>query len=269
MWLIDWMVQRKKPLGSGAARGLPPSHPVKKKLWWEERPDAMDADIFEAETSRLRKNSSGAPARMLCLHGQGSNNDITALQLAGLEAQGKVMCDVLSGPHVCGPLESAFTSLSESEFYSWWRTDDDLRASLVGVLEFIDAYGPYDGLYGFSQGANLVAALSAPGVAETLGFRRTWNFVVCACGVDIGNAAVARLVRDGEPFENGALALPSFHVIGRKDSCKPMSLALAQCFRHPSIVYHDGGHELPMSLRKDPLFRVSSDGFFRKATSPP
>ena len=63
-----------------------------------------------------------------------------------------------------------------------------------------------------------------------------------------------------EPFENGALALPSFHVIGRKDSCKPMSLALAQCFRHPSIVYHDGltfGGE----RERDPGFSRISRGF--------
>ena len=69
--------------------------------------------------------------------------------------------------------------LSNRAFHEWGHDEKALK----GVLAYIERYGPYDGLYGFSQGAAVVTALSKPGVAEGFGSKRTWRFVICACGV--------------------------------------------------------------------------------------
>lgn len=151
--------------------------PADGEWWWQQGASDpfVDADTY-GEMQHLPGsgrgplvNGRGRPLRILALHGRGSNNDITAIQLVSLELHDRCRVDALAAPIDDAPYSRYFSLLSERKFRRWWRgaaSPDALEPALRGVLAFVDARGPYDGLYGFSQGSALVAALSTPGVAR-------------------------------------------------------------------------------------------------------
>ena len=147
-----------------------------KTWWWETRETDRDAFASSRHRAHLpRCKRTGRPLKILALHGRGSNNDITAIQLSSLEIPTRCVADLLSAPHDSSPQSDVFHMLSNRPFHEWGHDEKALK----GVLAYIEKYGPYDGLYGFSQGAAVVTALSKPGVAEGFGSKRTWRFVIC------------------------------------------------------------------------------------------
>ena len=221
----------------------------KRDAWWWESREA-DRDAFKASRHRAhlpRCKRTGRPLKILALHGRGSNNDITAIQLSSLEVPTRCVADLLSAPHSSSPQSDVFHMLSNREFHQWGHDE----AALKGVLAYIERYGPYDGLYGFSQGAAVVTALSKPGVAEGFGSARTWRFVICACGVP--------------PPGDGTVDLPSLQISGARDPFRAASKALAGVYEAPVLLEHAGGHELPLKLRHDARFKDALDAFFDRA----
>jgi hypothetical protein len=244
---------------SAKARVPPPTTPTqrddkaqrdeKKDTWWWETREA-DRDAFASSRHRAhlpRCKRTGRPLKILALHGRGSNNDITAIQLSSLEIPTRCVADLLSAPHSSSPQSDVFHMLSNREFHEWGHDEKALK----GVLAYIERYGPYDGLYGFSQGAAVVTALSKPGVAEGFGSKRTWRFVICACGVP--------------PPGDGTVDLPSLQISGAMDPFRAASKALADVYEAPVLLQHAGGHELPLKLRHDARFKDALDAFFDRA----
>lgn len=135
---------------------------------------------------------------MLCLHGHGSNSDITSMQLAFLLAREHgIACDCLNATIECGPQTPVFYSFSDGAFFtwfnSWWaasgrlgvgREGGSLHQSLVRIMVHVDNHGPYDGVYGFSQGAFMAACLCNPTVWRGLCGRTAcpFRFAILACG---------------------------------------------------------------------------------------
>jgi hypothetical protein len=241
---------------SAKARVPPPTTPTqrddkaqrdeKKDTWWWETREA-DRDAFASSRHRAhlpRCKRTGRPLKILALHGRGSNNDITAIQLSSLEIPTRCVADLLSAPHSSSPQSDVFHMLSNRAFHEWGHDEKALK----GVLAYIERYGPYDGLYGFSQGAAVVTALSKPGVAEGFGSKRTWRFVICACGVP--------------PPGDGTVDLPSLQISGARDPFRAASKALADVYEAPVLLEHAGGHELPLKLRHDARFKDALDAFF-------
>jgi len=215
------------------------------------------ADVFDQSLCYGKAN--GKPLRLLCLHGSGSNGDITALQMASLGLQRFVEVDVLHGAFRCHASDPRFRSLSSRPFFQWFGsgTVEDVRAALRRILKAIRLGGPYDGLYGFSQGAALVSALSVPGVAASLGAQRSWAFVVCGNGVRFDHNT---LPLGAPPLP---VDLPSLHLIGRRDPFRPSSEALARDFSDPLVISHAFAHELPVALRRDVHFAAKVHSFIR------
>ena len=206
---------------SSKARRPPPTTPTQrddktdaKAWWWETRETDRDAFASSRHRAHLpRCKRTGRPLKILALHGRGSNNDITAIQLSSLEVPTRCVADLLSAPHDSSPQSDVFHMLSNREFHQWGHDEDALK----GVLAYIERYGPYDGLYGFSQGAAVVTALSKPGVAEGFGSARTWRFVICACGVP--------------PPGDGTVDLPSLQISGSSILLRHLS------FKNPVIIH--------------------------------
>lgn len=216
------------------------------KAWWWEKRD-VERDVFASSRHRAhlpRCKKTGRPLKILALHGRGSNNDITTIQLTSLECPTRCVADLLSAPHDAGPQSGVFRMLSNRPFHEWGYAEEPLR----GVLAYIETHGPFDGLYGFSQGAAVVTALSKPGVAEGFGSKRTWRFVICACGVP--------------PPGGGTVDLPSLQISGATDPFRAASRALAGVYENPVLLEHAGGHELPLKLRHDAPFKDALDAFF-------
>eukprot|EP01051_Picozoa_sp_SAG22_P006857 SAG22_NODE_464_length_10191_cov_14.495541_4_plen_300_part_00 len=239
------------------------------------------------------------PLRLLCLHGMGSNNDITEMQLSNLKLNARgphgVECDFFRGTLGCAA-GWGLEPFTELPFHSWFdfpgatglltggagKFNETLALALADVAACIAQHGPYDGLYGFSQGALLVSVLAAPvGWRDTLGLDRCpVRFVICACagGTDAldalrlpvaagaaklsaGSAGSAGGSEDAEagaastaPATAGLVApieIPSLHLIGKTDWHRGSSEALAAKFSEPTVFEIGCGHEVPMQLARD------------------
>jgi pimeloyl-ACP methyl ester carboxylesterase len=104
---------------------------------------------------------------------------------------------------------------------------------------------PFDGIFGFSQGAALAALLvgmRAPDGIATARAPLVFGFAVCVSGFPSNDPRHAALYAATERF-----ALPSLHLIGRIDGVVPAaaSLTLATRFQNPDVVEHAGGHVIP------------------------
>lgn len=114
-------------------------------------------------------NESGSRKfNVLALHGKASNGDVTRMQLANLG----IACDLydiicLNGPIYEEEGDPDVTELVNGPFYSWYHgnfTDARFQSSfynaIISVLSAIENLGPFDAMYGFSQGA-VVASFAA------------------------------------------------------------------------------------------------------------
>ncbi len=119
-----------------------------------------------------------------------------------------------------------------------------------------DDDGPYDGVYGFSQGAALITNLSHPNADDV--WRKAgggryatngsgelpWKFAILACGAGCHNIAITR-------FGNVIIDMPSFHIYGRRDA-KHMndSRKMYDYWNNDiGIVHvHDRGHEIDVAM---------------------
>lgn len=171
------------------------------------------------------------PIRILCLHGFGSSGDAF---------QGE--CDDLAaalGDDVV--LEAA------PHFGPWWfpSSDNGVTADPRGALgweasarELEPLCGDgYDGVLGFSQGAAMAGVLCALRPAA-------FRFAVLACGYAAVGTGLPALAEAGA---GGAIALPSLHLVGARDSSVPpeASAHFAARFRDPTVHAHAGGHWIP------------------------
>ena len=168
--------------------------------------------------------------RILCLHGYHGTGAILRRQMAGL---------VSALPE---PMELVFPdapSLRRGDF-GWWHPGfagwESSRDALLSQLRS----EPFDGVFGFSQGAAMAGLIAAVQNAEEPS--RLFDFVIMVSGFTSQLPEHARL------FET-PIDLPSLHIIGRSDTIvSPReSTALTARFADPVVLEHAGGHVVPSS----------------------
>lgn len=118
-------------------------------------------------SQRLLVPSSDKP-KILAIHGKKSNSAVTKLQLANLhiteEKYDIIYLDGLVEEERGDPSVEQFVN---GPFFSWYHDKSDDRfvssfiEAVVHVYKEILKDGPFDIIYGFSQGATLVAAVAA------------------------------------------------------------------------------------------------------------
>ena len=174
--------------------------------------------------------------RVLCLHGYHGSGRILREQMRPLtEGLGPFVEFV----HIDAP------SIAEGDF-GWWhegfRGWEKTRDWMVG---FFGEQQPFDGIFGFSQGAALASLLvgmrgigGGPPVPGPLSF----EFAVMVGGFRSDSAVHAPLYAGVENYD-----LPSLHIMGRSDSIVPIadSRVLAGQFSAPVVLEHSGGHVIP------------------------
>ena len=226
------------------------------------------------------------PIRLLALHGSGSNRQVTQLQLNNLgllRPQYHIL--YLHGPR---PLDQPGLGVGAGipgPWYGWLPrtleqiTLEELLDTLHYLLRVLEQDGPFDYLFGFSEGgwlASLLCGLSRdewllralcqrhPGaMATALQPDRVGRGAIIAC------AALAfplwqlrsTLGWDGEPAV--VPEIPSLHLIGRQDPHRPWSeaLALAMNSTHTQVYYLNGGHGVDQSQANDPTLLTLVDQF--------
>ncbi|RHZ64951.1 uncharacterized protein CDV56_108953 [Aspergillus thermomutatus] len=248
-----------------------------------------------------------AQRRILCLHGMGGSGQIVKAQLAPLLSKlssreqhfefffpdGPIETKS-PGPGLsamfadAGPFHSWFTwpgdqgnsSASESPALQKPPTAADVatvRDAIEELYDLADQHGPFDGVFGFSQGATLAAGwlmrherrrqATGPVLDVMTPSPELARFVVLFNAYGIGIAEVEEAMMEGsgegssdeedkedkEETRSGAirLATPSLHVCGRRDSFLPGSMALLDACDPgtASFVMHDGGHVVPRDPR--------------------
>ena len=230
--------------------------------------------------------------RLLCLHGHASNNDITSLQIKHLllQAEHGISCDLFCAFDETGfPQSRAFDSFSDGPYYTWfnhksWITSGkfspgqpggSLHESLRRLMALIAKCGPYDGVYGFSQGGFMAAALCN---------RTVWSgmFGLSECPFRfalLANSALDDLMRTCEVAQSDGssakLALPigrdvaSLHLIGQRDHIRDASEGNASHFADAVRYTHDSSHEIPMRLQQDAELQATLASFFSRVSTAP
>ena len=210
--------------------------------------------------------SAAKKRKMVALHGKGGN-------AAGFERYMQPLVaatsetwewDFVEGPHSTG-----------GDGRAWWNLPPGVRTfeatELSGIeesLALLDARAPFDGVFGFSQGAMLAAVACGRGLKG--GTRPSVAVIVGAAFPTARGEDVRKLMRvetaaaeaDGEMRnaipENLAEAVPpveplvrSLHVVGKQDTMNPPAQAMqvAEAFFGAELLEHPGGHIVPMDER--------------------
>jgi len=109
----------------------------------------------------------GGRPRILALCGAKSNNEVTRLQLENLNiTEANFDIFFLHGPIIEDDGGEGLQGMVHGPFYSWIdqsdarATDESIVNGVRLVLQAVQHHGPFDGIYGFSNGG-LIAALAA------------------------------------------------------------------------------------------------------------
>ena len=183
--------------------------------------------------------------RVLCLHGYHGSAAILRNQMGSLAEGLESTVDFV---YVDAP------SLSTGDFGWWhhgfagWERTRDWAVSLFREAP------PFDGVFGFSQGAALASLLV--GMRATDGL--TFEFAMLVGGFRSDSPAHAHLYARTEAY-----TLPSLHIIGRADTVVPSrdSRVLADQFAAPVVLEHPGGHVVAST----PAIRLGVADFLARA----
>ena len=215
--------------------------------------------------------------RILCLHGYHGSGDILRRQMSalieGMDALAEFAC--LDAPSLAfgdfgwwhakstaNPPASkdAGVGPARKRYEGWERT-------FASVVETFAAHGPFDGVFGFSQGASLTSllvGLRTPAGHPTEARPLRFDFAVMVGGFAGADPALASRYADRHCYE-----LPSAHIIGLGDHivAAPLSRALAAVFKEALILEHDGGHVIAATPETRSGFRSFLEDMLRRKAS--
>ena len=243
----------------------------------------------EDESGRTEK------LRILALHGKASNGEVTKLQLSNLGVtEDNYDIVYLNGPIVEEDGDPEITEFVVGPFYSWFygnysdaRYTPSFLCALIHVITAIQKLGPFNAVYGFSQGAT-VAAFTALSFTD-IELRNTLiAFDKCnAADLTSGDASlkknsiiakneISQDFFDEEPFDymllacpvedpdvvkdalglNGSVnassvSIPSMHLIGVSDPRKMYTEKMVAIFSDAQVKYMVGGHGVTRLVASD------------------
>ncbi len=130
-------------------------------------------------------------------------------------------------------------SLAQGDFGWWHEGFSGWEQTRQWAINLFESQLPFDGLFGFSQGAALTGLLAAVNEAEyhSVSGESWFDFAVMVGGFKSDSPRHAKL------FER-SIALPSVHVMGRSDGIEPISHSriLASALEVPLVIELSGGH---------------------------
>jgi len=222
-----------------------------------------------SESSKGKDGTSFRP-RILCLHGHNSCNEITEMQIFGLELDKRAKCDFLHGPYP-GKAGDGLALFSNGPWYTWVDVSSVAQESLENSLEYLANHlrenGPYDGVYCFSLSCTLVTIFSDPAIwRDQFDFSdRPWKFAILACagGLQWLETSRRRLSAKG-------IDIPTLHLKGATDQILDQSTKLEKYWTDATrkSYTHKGGHTIDMTiLRREPELKRLLLGFLDENSS--
>lgn len=157
--------------------------------------------------------------KILCLHGGGSNSDITVFQTMGLSLTKHMECMYVDAPHIVNYCYPGLNRLSDGPFRVWamphGASESDQQSqwdqSLQFLADYCNEHGPFEGVYAFSQGTAMITSMSHPSIwKERFNMESCpWKFAICACGGASFQISIPKDI-------SVPLKIPSFHIFGAK-----------------------------------------------------
>jgi predicted esterase len=189
--------------------------------------------------------------RILCLHGYRGSAKTLQTQMRpltqGLEPLAEFVC-----------IDAPSRAMGD---FGWWHAvskdlDDPKHADVdhptvryegwlktkTWLISLFQQNAPFDGVFGFSQGAALTSLLVGLRNQCEAEDRISFDFAVMVGGFASNDGSHANLYRRKSEY-----GLPSVHIIGESDVVIPSSRSerLASVFKNPLILRHSGGHIIP------------------------
>ena len=217
-----------------ASSSSPPAVAVASSISHRPR-SSRDATATATATAGGADATAGdAKKRVLCLHGKGGNGASFARHLKPLlDATSETIEWYFADGHVREP----------NGGFGWWELAPGVRTFQASELPGLDESlrgvretGPWDGLFGFSQGA-MLAALAAAEKDDSV----TEFCVIVGAAWPACAAAKLEEVSDA--------GVRTLHVVGARDGINPPEQArrVAAAFGAGARTFdHDGGHVVPM-----------------------
>ena len=190
--------------------------------------------------------------RILCLHGYHGNAKVLREQMRMLSHGLDALAEFV---HVDAP------SLAQGDF-GWWHAIRDESTPNAGdpgvgagvarykgwlrtydwIVPLFEREGPFDGIFGFSQGAALAAllvGLRSPDGKPTARKPLAFDFAIMVGAFLANDPALANLYQEKASYE-----LPSIHIIGQSDFIVPSgySRQVSEQFKDPLVLEHSAGH---------------------------
>ncbi|CAO3639296.1 unnamed protein product [Cunninghamella blakesleeana] len=209
--------------------------------------------------------------KILCLHGMSQNGHIFRKKTAVIRKKIDKIADMvyITAPHlslhpnhtseVLRAAAADENAPEEEKPFGWWlakeenvQPEDD---SFVGFKESIDVVkdvltkeGPFDGIFGFSQGAAFASMLAAALENRSLlpeYFSEEFQHPAFRFAIVSASFIPERPI--SQRIFAHKIKTPSLHMIGETDTLiVPERMEeLADAFENPTILKHPGGHVVP------------------------
>ena len=233
---------------------------------------------FVIQNAKVKTEENRSP-RLLCLHGKGSNIEISKLQISRLELDQYFEVTFLQGPFRY--VEQSRVGSEYPDLYAWTSSSEDisepmavsnihcLLKSLILILRHVEVYGSYDAVYGFSQGASLATVLTYADIRAKImsmfmcepTFASPWKFVFLGWAA---NTIIPKVLFDyfyGQDDSSsslktkfGQIDIPSVHYIGLADEYKVQSEEIACLFddEKSMVLYFEAAHEVRFMENSEP-----------------
>ena len=236
----------------------------------EDEAAAADQPLLGGAPTSTHAHASHKKLRLLLLHGMSGNGPDMKTAFAQLQRaypRAELVAPTAPQDYTPDALPHRFTFPLARLLVRWWPKLFARFAALLRVrcwfnatsgdapkyrmldlprLErYVERKGPFDGVLGLSQGAQMAAMLLAK-------HPHLFDFAVFVAGRKPRDAARRRLYASGP-----RATLPTLHVYGAADPSKDQSEALAACFDDPEVApIPFTGHKIPFYEGSTALTRV-------------
>jgi len=205
--------------------------------------------------------------KVLAIHGAKSNSTVTKIQLNNLNiTEEKYDITYVDGLITEGRGDQDIHNFVDGPFHSWYyeTTDERFKESfleaVVHVCEKILSEGPFNIIYGFSQGATIAAAVGA--IHSHIEFRNfvlKWAKIDSQCSEEflckapcdhmiLGCASEDPSILSSKVFNfsmiENYVKISSFHLVGISDPFRPNSEKMSRFFYDARVNYMSDGHTI-------------------------
>ncbi|KAJ8576288.1 hypothetical protein ON010_g2924 [Phytophthora cinnamomi] len=199
-----------------------------------------------------------ATFRVLCLHGFGQDAPKFRNRISSLRRALKSSFDFGTVIATAPILDDQLPELDAGRAgQNWWdfEIDEETGKHTYGrvdeavdyLAEFVKREGPFDGIFGFSQGGMMASLLLQRQFADPNNSPFKFKFAIFVASCDLG---------DPEYKSEQKVDVPSIHIMGETDAIVTMdrSQKLLELYNSPKVFVHPGGHYIPTSKEpKDAL----------------